>query len=65
MRVLLLLAVLPLAGCGSDFWDQPATPAPSGVSATHNGLDPRGLGAEPVFGAKGSQATFGRAVRSY
>lgn len=60
MRMLFLLLLLPLAACENEFWDQPATPAPSGVSATHNGLDPRGSGAEPVFSAKGSTATYGR-----
>ena len=58
MRILFLLALLPLAACESDFWNQPAQPAPSGVGWQH-------LGADPDFTAKGSQATYGNPVRSY
>lgn len=63
MRALALLLLLPLAACGSDFWDQPAYPAPTGISSSHNGLDPTGAGAEPLFSAKGSRATYGFGVQ--
>ena len=65
MRVFLLIALLPLAACESDFWNQPATPAPTGVSSTHNGLDSQAGGAEPDFRPKGSEATYGNPIRGY
>ena len=59
MRVLLLLALLPLSACGPDFWNQPAQPAPTGITPYSHGLDSTTGGGEPSISPRGSRMTIG------